>query len=83
MYIIDIYTDDLQYHGKELINNEFIAIDISEEDMDTINYYDCKDDKIEWYDELSDKVKQYDNIIVCEDGYYSFIDLTKLKKEVN
>lgn len=77
---VGFYDYSFYCQARELINNEFIAIDISEEDMDAINYYDCKDNKIEWYDELSDKVKQYDNIIVCEDGYYNLIDLTKLKK---
>lgn len=78
---VGFYDYSFYCQARELIDNEFIAIDISEKDMDTINYYNCKDNKIEWYDELSDKVKQYDNIIVCEDGYYRFIDLTKLMKE--
>ena len=66
----------------EFIDNKFVDVDtnISGEDMMNIENFGNLDNE-EWYNSLSNRLKQYDNIIVCEDGYYSFIDLTKLKKE--
>lgn len=85
---VGLYDYPYSYQAYEFINNEFVKIDISrknmENDIGAIHYYDCydcEDNKIRWYDKLSNEVKQYDNIIVCEDGYYNLIDLTKLKNE--
>lgn len=82
---VGIYDYPYCYKAYECINNAFVEIDISgknmENDIGAIYDYDCEDNKIQWYDQLSYEVRQYDNIIVCNDGCYSFIDLTKLKKE--
>lgn len=39
MYIIDIYTDDLQYRGKELINNEFTEAQAFKDIFYSHSYY--------------------------------------------
>lgn len=77
---VGFYDEGCYSKAWELIDDEFNVIDISEKDMDTINYY-IKNNKNELYDKLSNKVKRYDNIIVCYNTDYNFIDLTKLKKE--
>lgn len=77
---VGVYDCGYDSRAYEFIDNEFILVNISEEDMYAIYDYNHRDNKIEWYDKLSNEVKQYDNIIMCADAYYSFIDLTKIKE---
>lgn len=82
---VGFYDYDYDYAVCELIDNEFVEIDISENDIQAIyefyHFYDDDENKLKYYSRLSDKIKQYDNIIVCANAGYSFIDLTKFKKE--
>lgn len=77
---VGVYDCGYYSRAYEFIDNEFIPVNISEEDIDAIYDYKHRDNKIEWYDKLSNDIKQYNNIIMCADAYYSFIDLIKLKK---
>lgn len=83
---VGIYDSLWEYKGYELIDNEFVDINLSYKDAYCIcrlNTTDDVDEIAELYKSLSNDIKKYDTIIYCEDSVYKIMNLSKTGENKN
>ena len=83
---VGIYDSLWEYKGYELIDNEFVDVNLSYKDAYRIcrlNHTDDIDEITELYKSLSNDIKKYDTIIYCEDSIYRIMNLSKIEEDTN